>query len=212
MRPSYPYQITLEKTPLYFANEKVPERIYHMNSSIKLIFMVREPVTRMISHYVQHGIEMPAQRRKKRRSFEKTATNSKTGKVKSSTLLTNSLYDVHFKRWIKYFARSQIHIVDGDAFIKNPLPELAKIEDFLGIEHQLNEDMFYYNETRGFYCRKKQSLYYGCMNPEKKGLPHPNVTHKVIAKLCKYFEPHNKAFYKLVGHDYYWICPTANTR
>ena len=207
MNSSYPHQLTLEKTPLYFANEKAPGRIHHMNSSIKLIFTVREPVTRMISHYVQLGTEMTPQRREKRRSFEEEVIGSKTGRVKSSTLLANSLYDVHFKRWLKHFSRAQIHIVDGDAFVKNPLPELEKIEDFLGIEHQLNEDMFYYNETRGFYCRKNQKQYSGCMNPEKKGLPHPNVAHKVIAKLCKYFEPHNKAFYKLVGHHYHWECP-----
>lgn len=43
---SYPQQITIEKSPAYFITEEVPERIYKMNSSIKLLIIVREPTTR----------------------------------------------------------------------------------------------------------------------------------------------------------------------
>ncbi|OTF80573.1 heparan sulfate glucosamine 3-O-sulfotransferase 5-like protein, partial [Euroglyphus maynei] len=45
--------IVIEKTPAYFVTESVPERIYAMNSSIKIILIVRNPVTRLISDYVQ---------------------------------------------------------------------------------------------------------------------------------------------------------------
>lgn len=51
---SYPQQITIEKSPAYFITEEVPERIYKMNSSIKLLidpasdtswyYMVRDEV------------------------------------------------------------------------------------------------------------------------------------------------------------------------
>ena len=50
---SYPQQITIEKSPAYFITEEVPERIYKMNSSIKLLIIVREPTTRAISDYTQ---------------------------------------------------------------------------------------------------------------------------------------------------------------
>ena len=46
-------QISIEKSPSYFVTPEVPERIHAMNSSIKLLLIVREPVTRVISDYTQ---------------------------------------------------------------------------------------------------------------------------------------------------------------
>lgn len=53
MPHSYVGQITIEKSPSYFVTPEVPERIRAMNSSIKLLLIVREPVTRAISDYTQ---------------------------------------------------------------------------------------------------------------------------------------------------------------
>lgn len=53
MPHSYRGQITIEKSPSYFVTPEVPERIRAMNSSIKLLLIVREPVTRAISDYAQ---------------------------------------------------------------------------------------------------------------------------------------------------------------
>lgn len=53
MPHSYPGQITIEKSPSYFVTPEVPERIRAMNASIKLLLIVREPVTRAISDYTQ---------------------------------------------------------------------------------------------------------------------------------------------------------------
>lgn len=46
-------QISIEKSPSYFVTPEVPERVYGMNSTIKLLLIVREPVTRVISDYTQ---------------------------------------------------------------------------------------------------------------------------------------------------------------
>lgn len=56
-RRSMPYsrsdQITVEKTPAYFVTPDVPNRIYAMNSSIRLVLIVRDPVERLISDFAQ---------------------------------------------------------------------------------------------------------------------------------------------------------------
>lgn len=44
-------QITMEKSSQYFTSRLAPERIHEMNSSIKLVLIVREPARRSISHY-----------------------------------------------------------------------------------------------------------------------------------------------------------------
>lgn len=48
-----PGQIGIEKSPAYYVTATVPERIRTMNASIKLILIVRDPVTRLISDYTQ---------------------------------------------------------------------------------------------------------------------------------------------------------------
>lgn len=56
-RKKMPYsfrgQITIEKSPSYFVTPEVPERVRAMNASIKLMVIVRDPVTRAISDYTQ---------------------------------------------------------------------------------------------------------------------------------------------------------------
>lgn len=51
-------QITVEKTPNYFVDWEVPERIYNFNSSIKLILIVRNPIDRAVSDYVQLKVKL----------------------------------------------------------------------------------------------------------------------------------------------------------
>ena len=58
-------QITIEKTPRYAVYEEAPVRIKAMNSSIKLIFMVKEPVFRTVSGYLHYFAE-----KKKKVPFE----------------------------------------------------------------------------------------------------------------------------------------------
>ena len=50
---TFPEHITMEKSPAYFVDEKVPERVRSMNSSIRLLLIVRDPVERTVSDYVQ---------------------------------------------------------------------------------------------------------------------------------------------------------------
>jgi len=46
-------QLTIEKTPAYFVVGRVPSRVRQMNSSIRLLITVRDPVERVISDYLQ---------------------------------------------------------------------------------------------------------------------------------------------------------------
>lgn len=46
-------QIVMEKTPRYFVTVETPARVYAMSQDVKLIVVVRDPVTRAISDYTQ---------------------------------------------------------------------------------------------------------------------------------------------------------------
>jgi hypothetical protein len=52
MPQSNQHQITIEKTPEYLVDPNAAERVFQLNPNMKLIVIVRDPVTRAVSHYL----------------------------------------------------------------------------------------------------------------------------------------------------------------
>jgi len=46
-------------------------------------------------------------------------------------------------------------VVDGDNFIQQPWAEQERVEKFLDLPHELSEDNFYFNTTKGFFCGRQ---------------------------------------------------------
>ena len=189
---SKPDQITMEKSPQYFTG-KASERIYEMNSIIKLIIIVREPVSRMISHYDQIQAANPW----RIKSTLENVILKPNGEIdKSSIVIAISLYAIHIKRWLEEFTLKQIHIVDGDNFREDPSGELKKIETFLGLPHFITKENFEFDEEKGFYCLKTTQGV-NCM-PKGKGRKHKELHPSLIDKLKKFFKPYNEEFFKII--------------
>ncbi|XP_069344387.1 heparan sulfate glucosamine 3-O-sulfotransferase 5 [Eulemur rufifrons] len=200
---SYPQQITIEKSPAYFITEEVPERIYKMNSSIKLLIIVREPTTRAISDYTQ-VLEGKERKNKTYYKFEKLAIDPNTCEVNTKyKAVRTSIYTKHLERWLKYFPIEQFHIVDGDRLITEPLPELQLVEKFLNLPPRISQYNLYFNATRGFYCLRFNIIFNKCL-AGSKGRIHPEVDPSVVTKLRKFFHPFNQKFYQITGRTLNW--------
>ena len=200
---SFPSQITIEKTPAYFIGENIPERVHNMNSSVKLIVILRDPTDRAISDYMQIHTNRLA-KDKYHESFEELAIDEETGQVRRSyNAIRRSIYYKHMERWLRYFPLKQLHFVSGENLVNNPVEELSKVESFLGIEHKITENSFYFNETRGFYCihLKKHEK---CL-AKSKGRTHPDINPFIENKIREFFRPLNQKFYDLVGRDFGWL-------
>ena len=52
-------QLTVEKTPSYLVNSRVVERIFAMDPDVRLLVVVRDPVTRAVSDYTQAATKRP---------------------------------------------------------------------------------------------------------------------------------------------------------
>jgi len=67
-------QLTVEKTPSYFMTPGAAQRVYNMSRDVRLLVVVRDPVTRALSHFTQ--AQSATRRRRRRadpRSFERRA-------------------------------------------------------------------------------------------------------------------------------------------
>ena len=123
-------QITIEKTPKYFIDPQVPKRVYNMNKKIKLVIVLRNPVTRAISDYTQSLEKSSVYNNSSINKFENMLFDS-NGEIRTNwPIVRNGLYYIHLRNWLKYFPLNQIHFVNGEELIKNPFNEIKKVEEF----------------------------------------------------------------------------------
>ncbi|CAG2177945.1 unnamed protein product [Oppiella nova] len=195
-------EVTIEKSPAYFITESVPQRIHTMNASTKLIVIVRDPVTRLISDYAQ----LAANKAKKDRqmaSFEDLILLNGRKINTSYKAVRIGIYAIYYSRWTQVFPKSQVHVVDGDRLVYDPYPEVQKVEQFLGLSHRISRENFSYNSTKGFFCVRLNGTSDKCLN-ESKGRRHPQIDPQVIQILRRFYATHNRLFYRLVGKDFGW--------
>ena len=123
-----------------------------------------------------------------------------------------TLDKIIYSWWLEFFPREQIYVVDGDSFISSPWIELNNLEGFLGVKHELSQDNFYLNKTKGFYCGRQEvvrtntewrCVRYKCLSASK-GRPKPRVEPDLLLKMRRYFEEPNKQFFKLIGKTFDW--------
>lgn len=159
MPPTLEGQLTMEKTPSYFVTPEVPRRVQHMNPGTKLIVVVRDPVTRAVSDYTQVKSKRPELPKFEERAFVNGSNIVDTNWAP----LRIGVYARYLERWLQYFPLSQLLFVSGERLIADPVIEITRVQDFLGLKRVISEKHFYFNATKGFPC---------LMKSEQKAIPH----------------------------------------
>ncbi|PIK46061.1 hypothetical protein BSL78_17054 [Apostichopus japonicus] len=201
MPRSTPEQVTVEKSPSYFITEEVPQRIHDMSSTVKLLLVVRDPVQRAISDHTQS-----LSKGKTRTLEQRIMKETDPGAVDPESYIVKiGLYAKHFRRWLDSFPRSQILIVSGEDLVTKPADVMADVQEFLNLEKIVNEDYFFFNETKGFPCLKRDphEAVPKCLDGSK-GRHHPDVNPEILEKLRRFYKPYNEQFYKLVNVNFHW--------
>jgi len=101
MPVSHDGQLTIEKTPSYLITRDVPRRVKQMSRSVRLIVILRDPVTRALSDYTQANVK----RRRAMPTFEQLAFIDAGGGGDNATSTVNTswraiqigLYAVHVR-------------------------------------------------------------------------------------------------------------------
>lgn len=193
-------QVTVEKTPGYFTAPMVPARMWSMNPAVKLLLIVRDPAERLVSDYTQ-VLHNRIQQNKPYQPLEELLL--RRGHINPNyKALQRSLYHQHLARWLAHFPREQIHIVDGEALIRDPFPELQKAEKFLELPPRIMPDNFYFNTTKGFYCLLSAG-HDKCLD-ESKGRPHAPLSNEAFQKLCRFLRLPNQIFFRMTGQTFDW--------
>jgi hypothetical protein len=99
----------------------VPERIHAMDPDIRLVYIVREPVSRMLSAYAQMrymGFEYQPIEVALTQNLVYTAT---------------SMYALQLSEYLRWFDPDQIHVEDMADLAADPMAVLGRVADFLEI-------------------------------------------------------------------------------
>jgi hypothetical protein len=135
--------ISGEATPYYLFHPLVPERVFQCYPRIKLIVLLRNPVERAISQYyheVRLGFEqlsLPDAIAQESQRLQGEVEQMTTCRYYASynhqhySYLSRGLYLEQIQRWLQYFPRSQLCILQSETFFQNPQATLDRVFSFL---------------------------------------------------------------------------------
>jgi hypothetical protein len=111
-------------TSYFFTNEypETPERLFKYNSDLKLILLLRDPVSRVVSH-LYHRM---------RKGLVPNGDMALALET-SSDYIERSLYAKQLSHYLNVFPKEQIHIVIFEDYVLNQAGYLVEVMDFLGL-------------------------------------------------------------------------------
>lgn len=125
-----------EATPAYTMYPRfsgVPERMYNLIPAAKLIYIVRDPIKRILSEYMHHntgGLE--------NRSLETVITSG----YADSRYIARSKYYFQIEQYLPFFAEENIHILTTEALGADRNNALEAIFGFLGVDRKFTSRRF----------------------------------------------------------------------
>jgi Sulfotransferase domain len=111
--------------------EGVPERIAAALPDVRLVYLVRDPVERVVSHFFHHSIRYPGQ------SLDGLGS-SDLGR----RLVDVSRYWTQLSQYLDHFAADRILVVDSDELRDRRRETLARIFAFLGVDPAVSSPAF----------------------------------------------------------------------
>ncbi|MCP4909041.1 MAG: sulfotransferase domain-containing protein [bacterium] len=183
--------LVYEATPKYLCHENSARRISKVVPHAGLILSLRNPSERAISHYfhtrcnradpeslhaaMSEGVGHWA-------SFE-SAGNAGAGTLDYTSYVGRGIYRPQIERFLEYFDRSGLYVVEAGRLFQNPAPVLAEVFEFLGVRSDVHvKDLAAQNVSQ------REQRVWPC----------------TLELLDDFYRPHNERLFELLGERYGW--------
>lgn len=188
-------RLTGESSPYYLFHPLAPRRVHDLVPDVRLIALLRDPVTRALSHYwdrVKNGIETLG--------FEE-AIEAEEGRIGGErerllagetvdspahehfSYLARGLYADQLASWFAFFPREQVLVLRSEDLYADPAAIHARTLDFLGLPPH------------------RQAGGYGRLHGHAD---RPSMRSDTEQLLRAWFAPHNERLARLLGTDLWW--------
>lgn len=117
-----------EATPAYSAHPFHPgvaERIHSVAPDVRLVYLVRDPIDRVVAHHIQQRVDG------ERRSLDEWAAG---GVSLDDQIVCPSLYATQLEQYLRHFPQSQILVVDQSDLRRHRQATLQGIFGFVGAD------------------------------------------------------------------------------
>lgn len=118
--------------------EPTSEYLYQYNKDLKLIYIMRDPVKRLTSHFAHNFV-----RKRVNRPIEEEV-------IENPAYISRSSYHSQIIPYIEKFGKDQVLLLIFENFIKDPQATLIQVAKFIGIDSK------YYEKMEGF-AQKNQT-------------------------------------------------------
>lgn len=193
-KPRDGWTITGEASPYYMYHPAGPDRIAEALPDVKLIAVLRDPVERAWSQYryevarghetetLDRALDLEPQRLEGER--ERLIADPKYPGMayRHHGYLERGHYADQLERMYSRFPRDQVLVLGSEAMFQNPLGQLARVWDFLGL-HDVKLDE---------------------LEARNANVSRADIPEDLRQRLTDYFRPHNAKLYDLLGTHYGW--------
>jgi len=200
-RGRFPYRhqlrggsLTLDASPYYLMHPLVPERVAQLLPGVKLIALLRNPVDRALSHY-QHEVRAGRESLSFVEAIDKESERlaGEEERLREDpyyysfnhhrySYTRRGLYIEQLHRWVQYFPRTQLLVLQSEWLFRDPVAATAAVHDFLGLRsHRLER-----------------------YKPFLPGNYDPAMPADLRKRLAAYFEPCNRELYRWMGKEFDW--------
>ncbi len=189
-----PARACFESSPYYMFDPRVPQRVHDLLPSVRLIFLLRNPVSRAYSHY-QHSVRrgreilsfseaLAAEPVRLAGQHERLLADprAQSDSHRHYSYAARGLYAEQIADWLRYFPREQMLFVQAERMFKQPRDVFAEVLDFLGLESFLPRE-------------------FGSQNTGRYTEPMPEAARE---RLNRYFSEPNERLFDLLGVRYDW--------
>lgn len=187
-------KLAFDASASYLFHPHAPRRIKEFLPKVKLIVLLRDPVSRSFSEYqmrVRNNTEniktfeeaIEIEKLRTHQELKKIINDkiSYSENVRRFSYLSNSKYIEHIEKWLDYFSKNQFLFIQSEVFFKTPMTVLKEIYEFLEVPDYTPQNLKPLNQFR-----------------------YPTLNFETENRLTEYFRPYNNRLYKLIGRDFKW--------
>jgi len=187
-------KLTGEASPSYLFNPCVVKRVHADLPDVKIIILLRDPVSRAFSHYkmnVKNGIEPLSFEEAIDREEERLEKGSSdmqedelffSNNYRRYSYVKRGFYDEQLANWLQYYPLNQMMIIKSEDLYKDSEKVVKQVCEFLDLKTVAN------------------GINYANKN---KGIPG-ELNETTSIRLRSIFEEHNARLFELTGKTFSW--------